>query len=157
MKTFEDWHKSQNPKDIVTMVAVPSKTYNKVSIHQIIRYDQKKYKFFNGENPVALKGALECRISKHSTQASYLQSVWKRYIQLKKITCVNRQDWVDFVYKLPKPRRYYQSNSIEAARPFWMVTNERILIKGKSYEIENPERLKIIQSIFGQVKKIKLP
>jgi hypothetical protein len=157
MKTFEDWHKSQNPKDIVTMVAVPSKIYDKVSIHQIIRYDQKKYKFFNGENPVALKGALECRIAKHSTQASYLQSVWKRYIQLKKITCVNRQDWVDFVYKLPKPRRYYQSNSIEAARPFWMVTNKRILIKGKSYEIENPERLKIIQSIFGQVKKIKLP
>jgi hypothetical protein len=157
MKTFQDWHKSQNPNDIITMLAVPSKTYDKVQTHQIIRYDQKKYNFLIGENPVALKGALECRIAKHTTQSNYLHSVWKRYIQMKKITCVNRQDWVDVVYKLPRPRRYYQSNSIEAARPFWMVTDNRILIKGKSYEIENFERLKIIQSIFGQVKKIKLP
>jgi hypothetical protein len=38
-----------------------------------------------------------------------------------------------------------------------MVYDDRVLIKGKSYEIENPERLKIVQSIFSQVKKIKLP
>ena len=157
MNTFDDWYKNQNPNDIVTLVAVPSKTYDMVQTHQIIMYDRKKYKFFDGENPVALRGALECRLAKYTNQSTYLHLVWKRYIQIKKMTCVDRQSWVDIVYKLPKPRRHYQSNSVESARPFWMVYDDRVLIKGKSYEIENSERLKIVQSIFAQVKKIKLP
>ena len=157
MNTFNDWHKKQNPNDILSIIAVPKNTYETVATHQLIMYDRKKYKFFDGESPVALRGALECRIAKYRNQSSYLSSVWERYIRMKKLTCVNREDWAAIVYNLPRPRRHYQSNSVEAARPIWMVFNNRVLIKGKSYEIENPERLKIIKDVFGQVKKLKLP
>lgn len=158
MNTFNDWHKKQDPSDILTLVAVPRKTYDKVSTYQIILYDRNVWNFYDGEQPVALKGATECRISKFNNQYIYLANLWKRYIRLKKITCVNYWEWVDIVYKLPLPKRYFHSNSVEAARPLYMCNRfNNVLIKGKSYYIENKERLQIIKDVFKQANKIKLP
>jgi hypothetical protein len=158
MNTFNDWHKEQNPNDILTLVAVSRKTYDKISTYQIIFYDRNIWNFYDGEQPVVLKGATECRISKFNNQYVYLGKLWERYIRLKKITCVNFREWSDIVYKLPLPKRHFHPNSVEAARPFHMCNRfNNVLIKGNYYCIDNPERLQIVKDIFKQANKIKLP
>jgi hypothetical protein len=158
MNTFNEWLKAQDSDDIICLVAVPRKFYDKVSMHQIIYYDKNKWDFFDGEQPVVLKGATECRIAKYNSPSIYLAVLWERYIKLKKLTEVRYYEWAKIVYKLPLPRRKFASNSIEAARPFYMCNQfNNVLIKGKSYFVENPERLQIIKDIFDKSKKATLP
>ena len=158
MNTFVDWLNKQDPSDILTLIAVPRKTYKEISINQIIYYDKNTWNFAVGEAPVVLKGATECRVAKYKSQSNYLAVLWERYIRIKKYTEVRYYEWAKIVYKLPLPRRHFAHNSIEAARPFYMCNRfNNVLIKGKSYYVANPERLQIIKDIFDKSKKVKLP
>ena len=157
MNTFQEWHSKQDPEDILSLISVPKKTYDRIQTYQVILYDRNSWNFYDGEEPVALKGAIECRIRKYKSQSGYLSNLWMRYIQMKKITCVTVQEWVDFAYKIPTPRRHFAHNSIEAARPLGLVNKYGfVLIKGKRFEV-SPERLSILKDIYSHVGKEKLP
>ena len=156
--SFEDWFETIGKYDPLGQVCVPRKTYKKIDLYQIV-VGGHNWQFKNlDEAPVVMKGVTECRIAKWSCQAYYLNSVWERYIRMKKLTCVDFVEWNQTLNKLPRPRRHYSHQSIEAGKPYHLCNRfGNVLIKGKSYYIENKERLLIVKDIFNKSKKVKLP
>jgi hypothetical protein len=156
--SFEDWFQTIGKYDPLAQVCVPRKTYKQINLYQIV-VGGHNWQFKNlDEAPVIMKGVTECRIAKWSCQSYYLNSVWERYIRMKKLTCVDFVEWNQIINKLPRPRRYYSHQSIEAAKPSRLCNRfGNVLIKGKSYYIENQERLSIVKDIFNKSKKVKLP
>jgi hypothetical protein len=156
--SFEDWFNTVGKYDPLAQVCVPRKTYKNINLYQIV-VGGHNWEFKNlDEAPVIMKGVTECRIAKWACQSYYLSSVWERYIRRKKITCVNHIEWNEMLKNLPLPRRYYSHQSISLAKPYRLCNQfGNVLIKGKTYYIDNPERLAIIKDIFNKSKKIKLP
>jgi len=162
--SFEDWVETlrDNPfYSTLLKVCVPRKTYKNVKHYQEVMIGmQREWQFVNREDePVALKGAKLCRLAQYRYDCDYINCVYKRYIQMKKITCVNPYEWNEFTNPLPRFKRWnFHSRSLSAGFPSHMVNEYgTVLIKGKSYRIENPERLKIVKDIFNYANKVKLP
>lgn len=80
-----------------------------------------------GQQPVVLRGSRHCMVRKWSSGGPrwYATAVLKRYIRMKRITCVDRVRWYEYVHG-PLCELFYRRNERGGCRPMSYGQNKTL-------------------------------